>query len=330
MHHELKSSRPRMPRGTQGFRGLIVAAGLAAVLPLSSVLAQSLPPIYDRVPVRSVPAATVASMAPGEFLENIALAPDGALYVTSYLAGKVYRLDREGRAQTWTSVGGTIAGIALNPDGSAVLSGWVGGKEPALFAVDPEGRSRVALRLPGAQFPNGVLRWGPDVVLVADSYRGVIWRADLAQGRAEVWLAHDSLARASTDNPTPAVNGIKRVGAAVYATNTAKQLLIKIPVVDGKAGVPEILQKDLGLDDFDVDDAGVLYGATHVYNSVVRRSPTGELTIIAGLPEGMAGSTAVAYSPAEGGQLFVTTNGGVSLPPPGGVQAGKVVRLRLR
>lgn len=305
---------------------LSLGAGLHAM----QVPAQSLPPIYDRVPVRPAPANTVASFGQGEFLENLAIAPDGTLYVTSYEAGKVYRVSRDGQARLWASVDGTLAGIVLHPDGSVVLSGWVGGKSPALFAVDPDGRSRVALRLPGAQFPNGVLRWGDGVVLVADSYRGVIWRADLTQGRAAVWLEHDSLARASAENPTPAANGIKRHGDAVYVSNTARQWLVRIPVVDGEAGTPEIVQRELGLDDFDFDSAGTLYGATHVYNTVVRRSPSGELTVIAGLPEGMAGSTAVAYSAAGGGELFVTTNGGVSMPPAGGVQQGRVVRLRLR
>ena len=313
-----------------GIALVVVVVSLGATLQVVPAQAQSLPPIYDRVPVRPVPANTLATFGTGEFLENLAIAPDGTLYVTSYQAGKVYRVTREGQVRPWASVDGTLAGIVLNPDGSAVLSGWVGGKEPALFAVDPDGRSRVALRLPGAQFPNGMLRWRDGVVLVADSYRGVIWRADLTQGRADVWLDHDSLARASTDNPTPAANGIKRHGDAVYVSNTARQLLVKIPVIDGQAGAPEIVQRDLGLDDFDFDSAGTLYGATHVYNSVVRRSPSGELTVIAGLPQGMAGSTAVAYSPAGGGELFVTTNGGVSMPPPGGVEPGKVVRLRLR
>jgi sugar lactone lactonase YvrE len=329
MDAETKTARRRM--GRRHAAGVVMSVlCLGVVLHAVPVLAQSLPPIYERVPVHPVPANTIASFGVGEFLENLAVAPDGTLYVTSYEAGKVYRVTREGQVRLWASVDGTLAGIVLNPDGSAVLSGWIGGKEPALFTVDADGRSRVALRLPGAQFPNGMLRWRDGVVLVADSYRGVIWRADLTQGRAEVWLDHDSLARASADNPTPAANGIKRHGDAVYVSNTAKQLLVKIPIVDGQAGTPEVVQRDLGLDDFDFDSTGTLYGATHVYNTVVRRSPSGELTVIAGLPQGMAGSTAVAYSPAGGGQLFVTTNGGVSLPPPGGVQAGRVVRLGLR
>ena len=45
----------------------------------------------------------------------------------------------------------------------------------------------------------------------------------------------------------------------------------------------------------------------------------------------MAGSTAVAYQPGPGGsRLIVGTNGGMSMPPAGGVQSGKVLKVRSR
>lgn len=79
---------------------------------------------------------------------------------------------------------------------------------------------------------------------------------------------------------------------------------------------------------FDFDHQGTLYGATHVYNSVVSVAQNGKVTLIAGLEEGMAGSTAVATRiKGKRTTLFVTTNGGMSLPPAGGVQTAKVVKL---
>ena len=311
----------------RGIAQLAQAATLLAALAVMPATAQGLPPIYDRTPVQTAPATTVAEFGTGEFLENLAIGPGGVLFVNSYQAGKVYRIAADGKPAVWATVEGTIAGIALNPDGSALLSGWVGGKEPAVFAVDPAGRSSVLMRLPGAEFPNGVVRLSADRYLVADSYRGLIWQVDTRRKAAEVWLQHDSLARASTANPTPAVNGLKLHGGVLYASNTARQLLVKVPVVDGRAGALEVVMKNIGIDDFDFDDQGALYGATHVYNSLVRLAPDGTLSVIAGLAQGMAGSTAVAYSAAGGGQVYVTTNGGVSLPPPGGVQTGKVIRV---
>ena len=307
------------------------AGARAGVTSLSAAAAcafsQGLPPIYDHTASKPAPTSIVAEFDKGTFLENLAIGPDGVLHVNSYLDGKVYRIGPDGQPRVWCTVDGTIAGIALNPDGSALLSGWIKGKEPAVFAVDPAGRSSVLLRLPDAQFPNGVVRLAPDQYLVADSYKGVIWRVDAKSRTAAIWLQDDSLARSSADNPTPAVNGLKLHGGALYASNTARQWLLKVPVTDGKAGRPEVLRTGFGIDDFDFDDSGVLYGATHVYNSLVRLGVDGSVTIIAGLEQGMAGSTAVAYSQADGGKIYVTTNGGLSLPPAGGVQRGKVVRV---
>jgi sugar lactone lactonase YvrE len=85
----------------------------------------------------------------------------------------------------------------------------------------------------------------------------------------------------------------------------------------------------INIDDFAVDTEGNLYGATHVYNSVVRITPDRKITVIAGLEEGMAGSTATAFGKSSVGRnsLYVTTNGGMSSPPPGGIQPGRVVRI---
>jgi len=318
---------------SRGFRrsaGFVVALALGAIAPASG-RAQSLPPIYAGAAIETAEAATVVEFPRGSFLENLAIDPQGTLFVTSYLDGKVYRIDSAGKPGVWASIDGTVAGIALNPDGTAVVSGWIKGKEPAVFLVDRQGRSEVLCTLPGGLFPNGVVRLADQRFLVADSYRGAIWVIDAAARSARIWLEHELLGRADNDNPTPAVNGIKLFGGALYASNTARQTLIKVPVIDGRAGTPAVLLKEIGIDDFDFDAGGRLYGATHVYNSLVRVDPNGAVTVLAGVTQGMAGSTAVVARPSAAGiELLVTTNGGMSLPPAGGVQPGRVVRLTVR
>jgi len=88
---------------------------------------------------------------------------------------------------------------------------------------------------------------------------------------------------------------------------------------------------NINLDDFAFDEKGNLYGSTHVYNNVVRIDPERRTTIIAGLDQGVAGSTAVAFgrSAHDLHALYVTTNGGMSSPPDGGIQPGRVVRLEV-
>jgi hypothetical protein len=303
---------------------LLACLGIAA-------WAQGLPPIYDKTPVNLAPTTVVAEFPKGTFLENIAVDGSGNLFINSHLEGKVYRIDPQGKRSEWARIDGTIAGIALNPDGSALSSGWVKGKEPALFTVDARGRSERLMRLPDGQFPNGVVRLGDGRYLVADSYRGAIWAVDSVKKSATLWLEHDSLKRADVNNPTLAVNGIKVFGGALYASNTARQWLVRIPIINGAAGAPQTLMQGMGLGDFAFDDAGVLYGATHVYNSLVRVTPQGVVSVIAGVAQGMAGSTAVAVVKSQAGAttLFVVTNGGRSLPPEGGLQSAKVLRVEV-
>lgn len=296
---------------------------------LTPTWAQGLPPIYDKTPIALAPTTLITEFPKGTFLENIAVDTNGTLFINSHLDGKVYRINARGERSEWASIDGTVAGIALNPDGSALVSGWLKGKDAAVFFVNAQGRSKLLMRLPNAQFPNGVVRLANDRYLVADSYRGVIWHIDSIKKSATVWLEHDSLTRADTNNPTPGVNGIKIFGGALYASNTARQWLIRIPLINNAAGKPVTLMQNIGLDDFAFDDTGVLYGTTHVYNSLVRITQEGSVSVIAGLAQGMAGSTALATVSTYGKttQLMVVTNGGLSLPPDGGLQSAKVVQV---
>jgi hypothetical protein len=84
------------------------------------------------------------------------------------------------------------------------------------------------------------------------------------------------------------------------------------------------------IDDFAIDPAGNLYGTTHVFNSVVRIAPDGSMTTIAQAEQGMTGSTALAFGTgSDCASVYVVTNGGMTLPPPEGVQSAEVVRLEI-
>jgi sugar lactone lactonase YvrE len=127
------------------------------------------------------------------------------------------------------------------------------------------------------------------------------------------------------------VNGIKIYNNALFASNTQRQLLIRIPFVENNTpGTPEVCLTNVNLDDFAFDVQGNLYGTTHVYNSVIQISPDQKITTIATAEQGMAGSTALAFGRANNNtNLYVTTNGGMSLPLPGGVEPAKIVKLNV-
>jgi sugar lactone lactonase YvrE len=266
------------------------------------------------------------------FLESIVATPDGAFLVSSYPDGKVYRIDSRGGSTLFTQIDGTIAGLAFQCPGDLLVNGWAGGKEPAVFKVSKAGKPELLLKLAGAMFPNGWSHLKGSRFLLADSFKGVIWEVDVAKKTARVWLQHELLARLDDKSQLPGVNGLKIFADTLYASNGQRQLLLRISLTpEGGPKTPEVFVKELFIDDFAFDTQGNLYGATHMHNSVVKVSPKGEITTVAGIDEGLAGSTAVAFGRGhdDGDSIFVTTNGGMSLPPPGGIQPGRVVRLKV-
>jgi hypothetical protein len=191
--------------------------------------------------------------------------------------------------------------------------------------------------MPDAVFLNGLTHLTGSRYLVADSYRGLIWVVDTEAKSYRVWIQHPALAtNADPFHPLPqyfpGVNGTKLFGGYVYASSTQQQKLVRIPLnPDFTAGVLEVWMTNINLDDFAFDEKGSIYGATHVYNSLVRIDPERRITVIAGIEQGLAGSTAVAFGRAEADctSVYVTTNGGMSVPPEGGVQPGRVVRFEV-
>ena len=84
------------------------------------------------------------------------------------------------------------------------------------------------------------------------------------------------------------------------------------------------------LDDFTLDKAGNIYGATHIFDSVVKITPAGETTIIAQSDQGVAGSTSVNWQHGSDVILLVSTNGGMNSPHKSDVVPAKIVQLRIK
>ncbi|MBC7807012.1 MAG: SMP-30/gluconolactonase/LRE family protein [Akkermansiaceae bacterium] len=299
-------------------------------VPIAKTHAQELPPIFAATPKQLVPAKTVAEFPKNTFLENIVVDKSGTLFVTSFEDGKIYRVTPSGEKSEFAAVAGTIAGITFDRDGNLLVTGWAGKKTPSVFRVSPTGAVETLTAIKGGMFPNAITPLKGDIYLIADSYKGVIWAFDAQTNQCRVWLDAPALTRRDAKNPVPAVNGLKVFGNTLYATNTQRQQIWRIPISpDGKAGTPKLFMEKINGDDFALDGAGNLYVTTHFYNSVVRITPNKKVTIIAGAEQGMTGSTSLAFGKgnADRNALFVVTNGGMSLPPKGGVQPAKVVRL---
>ncbi len=289
-----------------------------------------LPPIFAETPVALVPSHTIAEFPVNTFLESIAVSADGTLFVSSHLDGKVWQIGASGVPAVHGAIAGRATGLALTATGELLLTAWDADNIPTVFTLSPKGTASVLVTMPNAIFLNGLTPLAGDTYLIADSYRGAIWELNAAERTVKIWLEHPALARSADDKEFPAVNGLKRYGDALYASNTEKMQLVKIPLrSDGTPGEPEIIVQSVNLDDFAFDQVGNLYGTTHVYNSVVKIAPDGTLTTIAQAEQGMTGSTALAFGRGEGDRtsIYVVTNGGMSFPPPTGVEPAKVVRL---
>ncbi|MBE8987337.1 SMP-30/gluconolactonase/LRE family protein [Nostoc sp. LEGE 12450] len=298
-----------------------------------------LPPIYADKPIELAPAKIIASFPVNTFLENLAIAIDGTIFVSNHEVGKIVRITPDGNQQIHATVEGKVSGLAFTTNGNLVATGWNADSIPVVSLVSNDGTVETLLTLPDAIFLNGITPLSDTQYLTADSYRGAIWLIDIAKPSGSIWLEHPMLARSNSESVFPAANGLKRFGDFLYVSNTEKMLLLRIPIDNAnKPGEPEIFVEQTNIDDFAFDVEGNLYGATHIYNSVVRIAPDRSTTIIAQAESGVIGSTAIAFGQSDGDvydglrlrtAIYVVTNGGMFLPPPTGVVPANVVRLEV-
>lgn len=292
-----------------------------------------LPPIFAETPIALVAAHQIAEFPINTFLESIVVATDNTLYVTSHYDGKVFRIGADGVPTLHATIAGKATGLALMDDNSLLLSAWDDQDIPTVYTISPQGEAKVLVTLPDAIFLNGLTHLKDDIYLIADSYRGAIWKLNVTNKTVEIWLEHSALARSSPDSVFPAVNGLKIYDNVLYASITEKMHLVKMPLQpNGQPNEPEIFLQKVNLDDFAFDGDGNLYGTTHVYNSVVKITSNGSITTIAQAEQGVTGSTSLAFGRLEAteSQVYVVTNGGMSLPPTTGIEKAKVVCLDLQ
>lgn len=291
-----------------------------------------LPPIYADTLIELAPAKIITSFPVNTFLENLAIAPNGTIFVTNHEVGQIVRITPDGNQQIHASVEGKVSGLAFTSNGGLVATGWNAESIPVISLITADGIVETLVKLPDAIFLNGITPLSDTQYLVADSYRGAIWLIDITQRHGSIWLEHSLLARSSSESVIPAANGLKRFGNFLYVSNTEKMLLLRIPIdMTNEPGEPEIFVKQTNIDDFAFDVEGNLYGATHIYNSVVKITPDGNTTIIAQAEQGVVGSTAVAFGQTESDStaIYIVMNGGMFLPLPTGVLPANIVRLEV-
>jgi hypothetical protein len=169
-------------------------------------------------------------------------------------------------------------------------------------------------------FLNGLTALSTSAVLVADSYKGCVYRVDTRTGKYEVVVNDTKMKFDSISEPAVniGVNGIKIRNGYLYWTNTAVGTLNRIRV--SNKGIPSGVNNVATADDFTFDSNGVAFITQNFMDELsILHSKWEAAEVIAGsnISTILAGVTAGIFGrlPGDESILYLTTSGG-KLPCP--------------
>lgn len=289
---------------------------------------------YKHLDVVRAENTTIQEFGRNQFLESVVSGADGSIYTTNLFQGIVYRI-KDGKVTKLFQHEGTAAGLTLADDNHLMLTATSKKEGPVVFQIIlSTGEAKIAGRLADAAMLNGIVKVQNHTYLIADSFKGIIWKLDTKTGATSQWLNHELFRAPSFDGSLGVgVNGLKPFKGAIYASNTTNATLIKIPVhADGAAGTPSVFLSEVFMDDFDMDSEGNFYAAPHMYDCIVKISPEGKKTIIAQSDQGINGSTCVTFVHGTENTILVSTNGGMTneSKKTGYITPAKILQLKLK
>ena len=294
----------------------------------------------------------------GTFVENIAVRPDGSLLTSLIIPSPdLYLIQPSStkpnpqlvhRFENSTSVLG-ITEISSDTFIVAVttLAGGPGQAAPGSsslwrvsFSKPKSSRAKVSLftKIPTVQTPNGLVTLNKHQILLADSAQGVVFAIDLDTGTSNIAITDPLF----VNNGRPiSVNGLKILGRILYFTNTAQNILGKVPInlktsaARGPASVVvDALAPAKGYGDFALAETGIAYATNAAGNFVERVNLNSkQQTIIAGQINSTEIAEPTAAALGRNGKedvLFVTTGGGLLIPVNGDeIVGGQIVAIKL-
>jgi hypothetical protein len=265
--------------------------------------------------------------------ENVTINPDGSLTVSllGFLTGQppqLLHISRSGRVTVLVTgePGEAIGGNARDSAGTIyynLLSG-----DPArsgIWRLRPGGSPERIGALPAGQFLNGLtIDAAGENLYAADSVAGAIWTVPTSGGPVKAWLVSPVLAPLEPGPGHFGANGVTYHNGAVWASNTDRQTLLRIPVTaTGAPGAVQVIAGNLtGIDDFKFlsGRADVAFVALNSANEVAAVFPDGRTKIVATSADGLDSPTDTAV---RGSQIFITDGGG-NPPHNAQLQAGKI------
>lgn len=199
-----------------------------------------------------------------------------------------------------------MQGIEALPDGKTNRSAT-----PVLIA-----------NLTDAALPNGADFAGSSDLLVADSFRGLIWNVDVKTGNVSVALENNATKGipGARNASITGVNGVKVANGSLYWTNTGTNTFWKIPLDSaGRVAAnaqPTLLASNIAVDDFVVDIVGNAYicGPNGVITRVFANGTAQQFYGTANSLTGpLHGPTAARFGrlASDRYSLYISMNGGI-------------------
>jgi hypothetical protein len=353
-------------RTTRFVLAALCAIALAALVPVVTVSAKPLE--MSNVSTQTAKLTTVAQFPVGYFLENVAVRADGSMLVTAMNKKELWYIPAPTQGAPvqplllHTFDQPPYDMVEPEPNVFYIdTSNYLTNHDSSLQRIDlrhwESGMPvpvQTVLKFPSpVSWLNGTVLLSPHVIAVADSGAGLIWRVDLSadgsKATARVWLKDPSMGPTRSSllikPPQPGVNGVKYDNQThyLYYTSTARRLVMRVqvdPTTLGPIGAPELVASGHQWDDFALDEqAGVAYTTTHRENTIERvpLNPHSAQVIqtVAGIPfdQQLIGPSAFVWGRGrndDGCVAYVTTDGGVTAPPPDGiVRPAKLLRADL-
>jgi hypothetical protein len=278
---------------------------------------------------------TVATFdyAAGGQPESITINPDGSLTVSllGFLTGRppeLLHMSPTGQSTVLVTglPGEAIGGNVRGRDGTIYYN--VLSQDPArsgIWRLSPGCAPERIGALPAGQFLNGLtIDPARRNLYAADSLTGTIWTMRTSGGPVTAWLVDPALAPAVSGPGHFGVNGVEYHGGAVWASNTDRQTLLRIPVTaTGAPGPVKVVGGGLtGIDDFKFlsDFSDVAFVALNGVNEIAVVYPDGTSKVVLTAADGLDSPTNAAI---RGGTIYIT-DGGANAPHDAKLQVGKI------
>jgi sugar lactone lactonase YvrE len=229
--------------------------------------------------------------------EGITTDSKGNFYVVTWdydhpgQLGHLIVFSPEGKFQRRVEIAGSsslLCEIRFQPETGNLLVNDFGGKQ--VLKVDPlTGASSVFISIPGEKFgsnaprtawaaPNGMTFDKKGNIFVADSFQGTVWKTGPTGGAATPWVKSDLLI--SHGFPPLGANGLTfdRSETTLFVGNTGDDTIVRVPVVNGEAGKPEVFINGVnGPDGMFVDEEDRLWVVANQSDEIVVFDKTGKV-----------------------------------------------------